>query len=465
MKIEIHGAAGGEVTGSAYVIRTPGSTVLVDIGMFQGGADAEARNQLPDGLDPARLDAVVLTHAHLDHTGRLPLLFKHGYRGPVYATAATVDLAEIILKDSAKLQEQDAIRINRKRERAGQPPVEPLYGPEHIEPLREVARELPLHTLTEVASGIRVRGFEAGHLLGSTSLEFTVETGGRRTVVVFSGDLGPTTMPILREFEPMNRADLVFLESTYGDRDHRPYLETVNEFAEIVQTVTAKKGKILVPTFAIGRAQQILYHLAILFREGKIRRFPVYLDSPMAIEASKVYTRHPELFDEEMRALVGGGLRPLDPSYFRASVTAEDSKRLNEIEGPCVILAGAGMCNGGRILHHLKQNLWRSDTHVLIVGFQGRGSLGRRLIEGEKLVTIHGEPIAVRAQIHTLGGFSAHAGQTELLKWFSTLAPSKPQVVLTHGEDKPRAALAGQLRSRHGLEARCPALGDVIELG
>ncbi|MBL9136367.1 MAG: MBL fold metallo-hydrolase [Verrucomicrobiales bacterium] len=465
MKIEIHGAAGGEVTGSAYVIRTPNSTVLVDIGMFQGGPDAEARNQLPASLDPSRLDAVVLTHAHLDHTGRLPLLFKHGFRGPVYSTPATVDLAEIILKDSAKLQEQDAVRTNRKRERAGQPPVEPLYRPEHIEPLRVCAREMPLHASTEVAPGIRVRGFEAGHLLGSASLEFTIETSGRRVVVVFSGDLGPTTMPIIREFEPMTRADVVFLESTYGDREHRPYGETVEEFTEIVRTVTAKNGKILVPTFAIGRAQQILYHLAILVREGKVRRFPVYLDSPMAIEASKVYARHPELFDDEMRALVGGGVRPLDPSYFRASVTAEDSKKLNELEGPCLILAGAGMCNGGRILHHLKQNLWKSDTHVLIVGFQGRGSLGRRLIEGEKLVTIHGEPIAVRAQIHTLGGFSAHAGQSELLQWFSTLAPSKPRVVLTHGEDKPRTALAGQLLSRFGLEARCPGIGEEIELG
>jgi metallo-beta-lactamase family protein len=462
MKIEIHGAAGGEVTGSSYLLRTSTATVLIDIGMFQGGADAEARNHLPAGLDPSRLDAVVLTHAHLDHTGRLPLLFKQGFRGPVYSTGATVDLTEIILKDSAKLQEQDAVRTNRKRERAGQSPVEPLYGPENVEPLRELAREISWHVSTEVAPGIRVRSFEAGHLLGSASLEVTVEESGRRTVVVFSGDLGPTTMPIIREFEPMTRADLVFLESTYGDRDHRPYADTIAEFGEIVREVTSKKGKILVPTFAIGRSQQILYHLALLFREGKIRRFPVFLDSPMAIEASKVYARHPELFDDEMRALVGKGLQPLDPTYFRASVTAEDSKQLNDLEGPCVILAGAGMCNAGRILHHLKQNLWKSGTHVLIVGFQGRGSLGRRLVEGEKLVTIHGEPIAVRAQIHTLGGFSAHAGQTELLKWFSTLAPGKPRVVLTHGEDAPRSALAEQLRSRFGLEAQCPKLGDVI---
>ncbi|MCC7373562.1 MAG: MBL fold metallo-hydrolase [Verrucomicrobiales bacterium] len=464
MKIEIHGAAGGEVTGSAYLLRTATSTVLVDIGMFQGGADAESRNHLVPGLDPGGLDAVVLTHAHLDHTGRLPLLFKQGYRGPVYSTGATVDLAEIILKDSAKLQEQDAVRINRKRERAGQSPIEPLYGPENVEPLREVAREIPLHVSTEVAPGVRVRGFEAGHLLGSASLEVTVEESGKRKVVVFSGDLGPRTMPIIREFESLTRADLVFLESTYGDRDHRPYAETVTQFAEIVREVTSRKGKILVPTFAIGRSQQILYHLAILFREGKIRRFPVFLDSPMAIEATKVYARHPELFDDEMRALMGKGVQPLDPTYFKASVTAEDSKQLNDLEGPCVILAGAGMCNAGRILHHLKQNLWKPDTHVLIVGFQGRGSLGRRLVEGEKMVTIHGEPIAVRAQIHTLGGFSAHAGQTELLQWFSTLAPARPQVVLTHGEDGPRTALAEQIRSRFGIEARRPQLGDVIDV-
>ncbi len=464
MRIRVLGAGGGEVTGSAYHVETSRASVLVDAGLFQGGADLEDRNVVPPGLDLRRLDAVLLTHAHLDHTGRLPLLFKEGYEGPVYATAATVDLALIILKDTAKLQAQDVMRLNRKRQRADEPPLEPLYGAEHVEPILERSRVVELDGSTEVAEGIRVRFLEAGHLLGSASLELTLEDAGERKVVVFSGDLGPTMMPIIREFRPPSGADVVFLESTYGDRDHRPYPATIAEFSSIVGSIAATRGKILVPTFAIGRAQQLLYHLALVFRDGAVHPFPVYLDSPMAIEATRVYLRHPELFDSEMQALNRGGLEPLRSTYFRPTVTADESRKLNEIEGPCVILAGAGMCTGGRILHHLKQNLWKKETHVLIVGFQARGSLGRSLVEGVRMITIHGERIAVRGSIHTLGGFSAHAGQTDLLKWFSAMAGSHPRVVLTHGEDGPRTVLADQIRERHRIDALRPAIGEEIVL-
>jgi metallo-beta-lactamase family protein len=458
MRIRVMGAAGGEVTGSAYVVEANGARVLVDAGLFQGGKNSEAKNRLPL-VEAGRIDAVLLTHAHLDHTGRVPLLIKGGYSGPIYATPATVDLTDIVLKDSAKLQTQDAERMNRKRAK-GEPPVEPLYRVEHAEPFRGMTREVRLHQAAAVAKGISARWFEAGHMLGSGSIELTVED----KTIVFSGDLGPTMFPILREYERLKNAHLVFLESTYGDRDHRPYPETVAEFERVVHEVADQRGKILVPTFAIGRAQQIIYHLAILFHEGRVKRFPVYLDSPMAIEASKVFGRYPDLYDEDLVQLKRSGLAPLDPKWFIPSQTAEDSKKLNDLTGPCAILAGAGMCNGGRILHHLKANLASPETHVMIVGFQSEGSLGRRLVNGEKLVRIHGEEVPVNAAIHTLNGFSAHAGQTELLNWFAPLASRKPAVALTHGENPQRSALAAKLRERFGIQARFPELGEIIEL-
>lgn len=464
MKIRVLGAAGGEVTGSAYHVQSRRANVLIDCGMFQGGKESEAKNKLPQGVRLDKLDAILLTHAHLDHTGRVPLLIKHGYTGPIYATSGTVDLAQIILKDAAKLQSQDAERTNRKRERAGKPPVEPLYEPEHAEPFVGMTRPVEFREPVRVAEGMTARYFEAGHMLGSASIELTVEEDGQRRVLVFSGDLGPTTMPILREFERLSQADVVFLESTYGDRDHRRYSETVDEFESIIKEVVAKRGKALIPTFAIGRSQQMLYHLAVMFLQKKVKPFPVHLDSPMAIEASAAFVRHPDLFDEEMNAWRNRGLLTLHQEYLHNSVTADDSRKLNSAAGPCAILAGSGMCTAGRILHHFKQNLWKPDTHVLIVGYQGYGSLGRRLVEGAHSISIFGEKVIVRATVHTLNGFSAHAGQSELLTWFSSLAPCRPKVFLTHGEDGPRQTLAKLIQQRHKLKPTLPALGETIEL-
>lgn len=463
MKIKLVGASGGEVTGSAYIVRTKNATIFIDAGMFQGGRQSEAKNRLPAGARPKEIDAVLLTHAHLDHTGRLPLLFKHGFRGPVFATGATIDLAEIILKDSARLQAADAERKNRKAP-LGQPPVEPLYALEDVQPLRSQSRRVQFQKPVEVAEGITARWVEAGHMLGSGCIELTVQEDGRKKVVVFSGDLGPTTLPLIREFQTFEHADAVFLESTYGDRKHRPYAQTVAEFERIVKQVAKTRGKILVPTFAIGRSQQMLYHLAIMFLKQEIPPFPVFLDSPMALEASKVYVKHPDLYDEELLAWKNRGLLPLDKRIFKPSVSSADSKRLNDLEGPCVILAGAGMCNAGRIVHHLRANLSKPTTHVMIVGYQGHGSLGRRLVEGQKSVKIFGIPVSVLATIHTLNGFSGHADQGELLKWFSTLAPTKPKVLLTHGEDRGRSELARLIQQRFKLTPSLPRQGEVIEI-
>jgi metallo-beta-lactamase family protein len=301
-------------------------------------------------------------------------------------------------------------------------------------------------------------------MLGSGSIKLEVTENGKKKTVVFSGDLGPLTLPFLKPFEHFDKADLVFLESTYGDRDHKPYDETIAEFEAIVIEACKAGGKMLVPSFAIGRAQQIIYHLADLFHSNRIPAFPVYLDSPMALSAFMTYRKNEDSMDEEFHALKKKGVFPLDTKYFIPSQTATSSKALNNVKGPCMIIAGAGMCNGGRILHHLAHNVGNPNTHILIVGYQSYGSLGRRLVEKAQKISIFGEEREVRAQVHTLNGFSAHAGQTDLMKWFSYLAPSKPKVVLTHGEDIPRTALAARLRKQYKINAMLAKIGDTIEL-
>ncbi len=463
MKITIVGAAGGEVTGSSYFVQTAKGKVLVDCGLFQGGKKSEALNRPPTS-PKQKIDAVLLTHAHLDHTGRLPLLIKRGHEVPVYATPATIEMTSLILRDSARIQTSDSERRNRKRQRAGEMPEEPLYTPEHAEEVIQCLKPVPYGQPVTVAPGIQAIWAESGHMLGSTSIQLIVEEDGKKKRVVFSGDLGPKGALILKDFEPFKEADMVFLESTYGDHDHRPFMETVEEFVRIVQETVEKKGKILVPTFAVGRAQLLTGLLGWMFRNKKVKPFPIFLDSPMAIEATNIYTRHRDLFDEGMTKFVAEKPLRADLKTMTLSVTAEDSRKINDVPGPCLIMAGAGMCNAGRILHHLKQNLWKPDTHVMIVGYQGHGSLGRQLVEGKKEVSIHGEKIAVKATIHTMGGFSAHAGQKDLLAWFSVLAPKKPRVILTHGEDGPREKLAGEILRRFKIKCEVPKMKDVITL-
>ena len=460
MKIKIVGAAGGEVTGSGYLIETEKAKIMVDAGMFQGGKLTEEKNRLPAGVDPRNLDALLLTHAHLDHTGRVPLLLRHGFRNSIYATAATLDLTEIVLHDAAKIQKQDTERKNRHNPDAH---IEPLYEPKDMLSFRPQSRAVELHQSIPVAEGIKARFFEAGHILGSTSIELTIQEKGKETIVVFSGDLGPYEQPIVRPFEQLTRADLVFLESTYGNRDHRSYDETIKEFESIIQQAAEKKGKILIPAFAIGRTQQILYQLAILFFQKKVAPFPVFVDSPMATKAGRVFLEHPDLFDEEAVYWEKQGVLPLDPKWFKFTNSVEESKALNHMNGPVAILAGSGMCTGGRIQDHLKLNLANPSTQVLIVGFQGHGSCGRQLVDGAKEVRIHGEQIQVNAKIHTLNGFSAHAGQTDLLKWFSSMAQMKPKVVLTHGEDIARNALAERIEELYQITPILPDLNAIIE--
>lgn len=462
MKIRIIGAAGGEVTGSCYSVQTKDARILIDCGLFQGGKKSEALNRPPTSPN-SKLDTVLLTHGHLDHTGRLPLLAKMGYTGQVLGTPATLDMTKLILRDSARLQMSDCERQNRKRQRAGEPAIEPLYTPENTDAIISRLRPVPYSKPVDVAPGIQAIWAESGHMLGSASIQLLVNENGKNKRIVFSGDLGPRSAPMLREFEPFREADVVFVESTYGGRDHRSFTETVAQFEQIVIEAMKHGGKMLVPSFAIGRAQLITLLIGKMFRAGKIKPFPVFLDSPMAIEATNIYVKHLDLFDDEMKAFIRD--RPLrqDLKTLRPTATADESRAINGVRGACLVMAGAGMCNGGRILHHLKANLWKPETQVLIVGYQGHGSLGRRLVDGEKEVTIFGEKIAVKAKIHTLGGFSAHAGQTDLMHWFSIVAPSKPRVILTHGEDDERAALGRVIQQRHRIPSKLPKMNETIE--
>ncbi len=463
MKITVHGAA-GEVTGSAYLVETDRARVLVDFGMFQGGRNTEAKNVLPSGLEPKHLDNVLVTHAHLDHTGRLPLLQKGGYEGNILATKATVDLAGLILRDSAKVQRYDVERTNRKREGTDKPLLEPLYVAEDVERTMESFRVVEFEKSIDVAKGVKARYVEAGHMLGSASIELTVQEDGKTKIVVFSGDIGPSHLAIVRDAEMFKRADVVFLESTYGDRDHKPLKETLAEFRAIIEQAVNRKARILVPAFAVGRTQQIIYHLDELFCAGTVKSFPVYLDSPMAIEATRIYQSHPDLFDDETIDMQKACEIASRHGHVKPTPTAQDSMALNDTPGPCLIMAGSGMCNGGRILHHLRHGLPHPETSVMIVGYQGEGTLGRQLVDGAPEMKIFGETVAVKAKVHTLNGFSAHAGQTELLKWFRFLAPSKPQVVLTHGEARGREPLAELIHKRHGLKPVLPSQGDIIRL-
>ncbi|MFM7102330.1 MAG: MBL fold metallo-hydrolase RNA specificity domain-containing protein [Verrucomicrobiota bacterium] len=463
MHLTFLGAAGC-VTGSAYLLETDRARVLVDFGLFQGFSGSAELNVVPPGLRAEGLDAVLLTHAHLDHTGRLPLLSRAGYRGRVHCTAATIDLTALILRDSAKVQAQDLVRNNRRRERAGKPPLVAPYDAADVEAVLTRLRAVPYDDPVEVAPGVRACFAEAGHMLGSASIKLFIEEGGRRRTIAFSGDLGPRGAPMLKDPEGFSHADVVVLESTYGDRDHRPLEATVAEFEGIVKQAVARGGKILVPTFAVGRTQLIIYLLATMFRRGVLPKFPLYLDSPMGIEATRILRRHEDLYDEDFQAL--NRERPLeaDLDTLRATATPEESRALNDVAGPCLIMAGSGMCNAGRILHHLKQNLWRPEASVLFVGYQGQGTLGRLLVDGRKFVRIFGDIVAVRAGIHTLNGFSAHAGQSDLLRWLEPLTAARPRVFLTHGESRGRDGLTREIRHRHQLEPIQPEAGQRYEI-
>ena len=463
MKITFCGAA-GEVTGSGYLVETGAATVLVDFGLFQGLDANDAKNADIRPVDPDRLDAIVLTHAHLDHTGRLPILARRRLKAPIWATPASADFTSLVLEDAGRLQEGDARRLSRKRARAGKPPVQPLYTSEDVERLKPLMQFYGYGESRPIAPGIKVKPYDAGHILGSASLEMTVEEGGRKRVIAFSGDIGPRNVPFLRDPEPIPSADVVIMETTYGDRDHKDLAGTLAEFQGILVKAVAERRKILIPAFAIGRTQQIIYYIARMIRSGGVTPFPIYLDSPMGIHATEFYSKHQNLFDEEAAGLMAAHQLTRDLQTLHFTETADQSRALNEQDGPMMIIAGSGMADGGRIVHHLRHNLWRDDTDVVIVGYQAEGTLGARLVSRAPEVSIFGERVVVKARVHTLGGFSAHAGRTELGDWLSSVAKGRPRMILTHGEPDPRDAFAALVTKRYGLDSARPMRFETIDL-
>ena len=458
MKLEFYGAA-AEVTGSCHILHVNGNRVLLDCGLIQGSRKDEDRNRDPFPFDASKIDAVVLSHAHLDHCGRLPLLVKRGFRGPVFAQEASCELVAILLADAAHLAERDAQYRSRKSGKH----VKPLYTLAEGEQVMKQMQSRKYRQMFEVVRGVKVRFQDAGHILGSCAVEVWVRDGGVERKIVFSGDLGQFDTPILRDPDPIANADVVLMESTYGGRRHRDREQTVTELGEILTSAQSMQGNILIPAFSSGRSQEILYQFGKHYEEWDLQRFRIFLDSPMAIEASRVYWEDPHLYDEEATRLrLENGGMPLLPN-LTLSRRSDDSMAINRIRSGAIVIAGSGMCNGGRIIHHLRHNLDREETQVLITGYQARGSLGRRLVNGEDTVRIHGRTIPVRAAVHTVGGLSAHGDQDDLARWYENFE-DRPPVFLVHGEVDAQKDFQKYLRKRCDADVHLPKPGDSLNL-
>ena len=459
--------ATGQVTGSCYLIRTRQARVLLECGLVQGGREEEEANSRPFPFEVEGIDAVVLSHAPLDHSGRQPPRVKDGYRGPIFMTPATGDLLDVMLKDAAFLAERDAEWENKRLRRAGKAEVPPLYTLADVETALDQCQTVAYHRRFQVAEGIEVCFRDAGHILGSAILELFIRDGGDTRKLVFSGDLGNSCAALLRDPEVVQEADVLLLESTYGDRDHRPLDATLEEFADTFRQARESGGNVLIPAFAVGRAQEVLFRLGELYQRGELPQGLVFLDSPMAIAATEIYHRYQHVFNAEdsarLRSTRSSTLHSFLP-VLRYSRTTEDSMAINRVSEGAIIVAGSGMCTGGRIRHHLKHNLWRREAHVMIVGFQAMGTPGRALVDGATHVTLAGEEIAVNATIHTIGGFSAHAGQSQLLDWADGFGTRRPQLYLVHGEPDKREALRQQFDARYQWRAALPAYGESVTL-
>jgi metallo-beta-lactamase family protein len=462
MRLTFYGAA-GEVTGSCYLVETERARVVVDFGLHQGDRDAEKKNRHPPPLNAPKLDAIVLTHAHLDHSGLLPLLASANYPGRIYTTPATMDLVGLLLEDSAKIQEGDFERAHRHRDELDVPPPPPLYVQRDVEWTLSRLTGLPYWEWREIAPGISIRLADAGHIIGSSMVEMLVTENGRSVRVVFSGDIGPRGVPLVRDPTELHEADVLILESTYGDRDHKAREASLEEFQGVLEQATKGDGRVLIPAFAVGRTQDMIYELGKLQRAGRLHS-DVFIDSPMAIETTELYRKHRTLFDGDAWAMISRGESPLRFDGLHYIKNVQESKQLNGRGGGVVIIAGSGMCTGGRILHHLKHGLGDPKNHVIFVGYQAEGTLGRRLVDRQQVVQVMGERIHVKARVHTIGGFSAHAGQTGLVNWATNFQPKPGRVFLTHGEDKARVGLKASLKANAGMDCQLPYFGDSVEL-
>jgi metallo-beta-lactamase family protein len=432
--------------------------------MFQGGKDERSRNEEPFPFAPQSLDGVLLTHAHIDHSGLLPKLVKDGFAGQIITTRASVSLAQLMLRDSAHIQESEAEWLNRKGKRAGSVDVEPLYTLEDAERCLERFVGVSYGASREVAPHITARFLDAGHILGSSIIELYVREEGRERKLVFSGDLGEEGRPIVADPTIVESADYLVMEATYGNRLHEETEKRREKIRDIILLAVKDREKVIIPAFAVGRTQDVLYEINGLYRDGQIPLIPVYIDSPLAISVTEVFRQYQEDYDEEMRALLKRNMSPFDYPGLRFTRTVEESKALNESTETCVIISASGMCEAGRIKHHLKHSLWREGAHILFVGYQAEGTLGRRIKDGANKVNILGEEIAVRANIHSIEGLSAHADRAGLFKWVSGIKNQPQAIFITHGEATPRAEFAALLHAELGLRALVPSCGEQYDL-
>jgi metallo-beta-lactamase family protein len=449
MRVRFHGAA-GEVTGSMHEVTAGRLRLLLDCGMIQGSDEDERRNADPFPFEPSALDAVLLSHAHIDHCGRLPLLCQRGFHGPIYTQRATADLIRIMLEDAASLAEMDAERDNRHR-RNGRSDHAPLFTRRDVGKVMHQVRAVDYGARVDLGEGVGAVFRDAGHILGSASVEVRARVEGRERVLLFSGDIGPRGTPILRDPVGVAQADLVLLESTYGGRAHRSREATIEELGQVLEAAREAGGNVLIPAFAVGRSQELLYWFARQWDEWKMARWKIFLDSPMAAKVVEVYDRHEEVFDDDARRVWRSRQHPFRLPNLSYTSEVAQSQAINQVKSGAIIIAGSGMCNGGRIRHHLRHGLSNPHNHLVFVGYQGKGTLGRRLVDGAREVRIFGEEIPVRLQRHTIGGLSAHADQPGLLEWYGHLG-GHPPACLVHGEDDAREAMATAMRQRYGNE-------------
>lgn len=456
MKITFLGAT-RTVTGSFFVVDTGSTRFAIDCGLFQGPKQIRERNYQDFGVDPQSIDFLILTHAHIDHIGLVPKLCKHGFSGPIYCSKPTQELASILMPDSGYIQECEVERKNRKYKRAGKPLIEPIYTVEDaLESLKQF-RYLQLDEIIELAPTVKVRLRDAGHILGSCIVELWAEENGQSLKLVFTGDLGNLNKPIVKDPTMIEDADYVVMESTYGSRFHEELGKRIDEFNLIIKETMAKGGNLIIPAFAVERTQDILYDLNQLYLQGELDpNIDIYIDSPLAIAATQIFEEHIEYYDQEATQMLDEGNHPLKLPNLKFTPSQEESVQLNSIMGNSIIISASGMCDAGRIKHHLKHNLWRPESTILFVGFQAEGTLGRRIIEGEKLVTIHGEQVAVKAEIRTIQLYSSHADQAGLLNWLKCFTVPPKGVFLVHGEEQGQQILAESIRQELHLPVYIP---------
>lgn len=448
------------MTGSCYLLQGRDYRILVECGMYQGH-DADAVNRRAFPFNPAEIDCLFLTHSHLDHIGLVPRLVKEGFRGKILATSATADIVELILRDSAHIQESDTEWYNRKALRAGLPLKEPLYLSQDVDMVLPLIKRKQYNRLEELREGVRYRFINAGHILGSSTLELWYTEDGREKKISFSGDIGKKDNPIVNDPVFVEETDYLTIESTYGSRNHKSMEDSIEELVNVIRTTFRKGGNVIIPSFALGRTQDLLFILNKLVRQDRLFRINVYIDSPLGERITKVYAAHPEYFDEEAKQFFT--LESRDALRLHFTKKPEDSMALNRIKKEAIIISSSGMCEGGRVRHHLKHNLWRRESSIIFVGYQAEGTLGRQIVDGARVVEVLGENIVVRAGIHTLGGFSAHADQRELLDWLAQFKNS-PEIFIVHGEEQSSLAFQSAIKARFAYVTHIPNIGDEFRI-